>query len=126
MSRMPLAPAYRVSRRPPTAVLWALVPLLILLVVWQQTSVDRLVVRLDTAKHTERSLESQVNALALEANRLSSLEQVEDRARDELGLVRPGTENIVDLVFGDEDLGDVHLGTLMGAVSPATAKKASK
>lgn len=126
MTDRPLAPSRLAARRPSTRVLWALVPLLILLVVWQQTSVDRLVVRLDTAKDTHRSLESQVGALALEANRLSSLEQVEDRARDELGLVRPGTDNIVDLVFGEEDLGDVHLGTLMGAVSPATRKRAAR
>lgn len=119
-------PLTRFSRRRSTAILWGLVPLLILLVVWQQTSVDRLVVRLDTARDSQRSLESQVNALALEANRLSSLEQVEDRARDELGLVRPGTENIVDLVFGNEGPGDYRFGTLLGAVSPATRKRADR
>jgi cell division protein FtsL len=119
-------PLTRFSRRRSTAILWGLVPLLILLVVWQQTSVDRLVVHLDKAKDVHRSLESQVNALALEANRLSSLEQVEDRARGELGLGRPGTEDIVDLVFGEQNLGDYRLGTLMGAVSPANGKRVAR
>jgi cell division protein FtsL len=119
-------PSPRAPRRRSTAVLWVLVPLLIMLVVWQQTSVDRLVVRLDAARDTHNSLESQVNALALEADRLSSLEQVEERARDELGLVRPGTEDIVDLVFGEENLSSYRLGTLMGAASPAARKRASR
>lgn len=82
-----------------------MVPVLVILVVWQQASVDRLVARLDEERENHRELESQVNALRLEASRLSSLRQVEARAERELGLERPETRQIVDLVFEDSDHG---------------------
>lgn len=96
--------------------LWVLVPLLILVTVWQQASVDRLVVSLERERDRQTQLESQVNALRLEADRLSSLRQVEARAGRELGMVRPTTEQIVDLVFA-EDQGTghgFHLDPLVG------------
>jgi cell division protein FtsL len=76
-----------------------MVPGLVLLLVWQQASIGRLVGQLETEKHTQRDLESQVNALRLEANKLSSLGQVETRAERELGLTRPETDQIVNVVF---------------------------
>jgi len=76
-----------------------MVPILVLLLVWQQASIGQLMVRLETEKDTQRDLESQVNALRLEANKLSSLGQVENRAERELGLTRPETDQIVDVVF---------------------------
>ena len=81
------------------AMVWLAIPVLVLLLVWQQASIDQLVVQLEAERDTQRELDSQVNALRLEANRLSSLGQVEARAERELGLLRPGTDQIVDLVF---------------------------
>lgn len=115
MPRRPLGPTQ--SRRRVNAALWILVPLMIILVVWQQTSVDRLVVQLEKEKVLHRDLESRVHALRLEANRLSSLEQVEERAQAELGLRRPRTEDIVDLVFGNENLSDPRFRSLVGTAT---------
>lgn len=108
-------------RVPRAALVWALVPVLVLLVVWQQASVDRLGVRLEKEKDRARQLQSQVNALSLEANRLSSLGQVESRATRELGLVRPSTDQIVDLVFtpGDHD-GRPRFGSLVTEANAGT------
>jgi cell division protein FtsL len=90
----------RTRRRiPARAFFWLVTPLLVMLVVWQQASVERMVVSLERARAERTKLESQVDALRLEADRLSSLGQVESRAEHELGMVRPGTEQIVDLVF---------------------------
>lgn len=89
----------RIPRLGFAAGIWAAVPVLVLLLVWQQASIGRLVVQLETEKDTQRDLESQVNALRLEANKLSSLGQVENRAERELGLLRPETDQIVDVVF---------------------------
>ena len=86
-----------------TLFLWAATPLLVMLVIWEQASVDRIVMRLERTKDDRTKLESEVNALRLEADRLSSLGQVERRAERELGMVRPGTEQIVDLVFPGQD-----------------------
>ena len=111
--------------RPSGAVLlWLLVPVLTMLVVWQQASMDRLVRRLEQARDTNRNLEGQVNALGLEANRLSSLEQVETRAERELGLRRPGTEQIVNMVFDSdaEDPGSFALGSMMGDATAAARR----
>ena len=86
------------------ALLWVATPLLVMLVVWQQASVEHLVVHLEGAKDDRTKLESEVNALRLEADRLSSLGQVETRAERELGMIRPETQQLVDLVFpGQED-----------------------
>ena len=74
-----------------------------MLVVWEQATVERMVMRLEHARDEGTKLESEVNALRLEADRLSSLGQVEDRAEHELGMIRPGTEQIVDLVFPGQD-----------------------
>jgi cell division protein FtsL len=79
--------------------LWVTTPLLVMLVIWEQASVERMVMRLEKARDERTKLESEVNALRLEADRLSSLGQVEQRAGHELGMIRPGTEQIVDLVF---------------------------
>jgi len=79
-----------------------LVPLLILLTVWQQASVDRLVVEVERERATHRELQSRVNTLRLEADRLSSLAQVEARAMTELGMRRPAIGDIVELRFEGE------------------------
>jgi hypothetical protein len=103
-------------------------PLLILLTVWQQASVDRIVVALERNRDARTQLESQVNALRLEADRLSSLGQVEARAAEELGLVRPGTDQIVDLVFpgSEERDGLFHLKPLVGEALAGTSENAAK
>jgi cell division protein FtsB len=72
---------------------------LVILFVWQQASVDRLLVRIQEEKETLGDLRTEVDALSLEANRLSSLALVQDRAHAELGLVRPATDQIVELSF---------------------------
>jgi cell division protein FtsL len=82
---------------------WGVAGLLVLLFVWQQASVDRLVLRLEREEDENQKLTSEVNALRLEANRLSSLEQVEERAVRELGLRRPVPEEIVRVEFEPED-----------------------
>jgi cell division protein FtsL len=107
---------------------WALAPLLILLTVWQQASTDRLLVSLERDRDARTQLESQVNALRLEADRLSSLGQVEARAGHELGLVRPATEQIVDLVFpgGEGRDGLFHLKPLVGEALAGTSEDAAK
>jgi cell division protein FtsL len=83
--------------------LWVVTPLFVMLVVWEQASVERLMMRLEHMRDEGTKLQSQVNALRLEADRLSSLGQVETRAERELGMIRPGTEQIVDLVFPGQD-----------------------
>ena len=85
------------------ALLWVATPLLVMLVVWQQASVEHLVVHLERAKDERTKLESEVNALRLEADRLSSLGQVETRAERELGMIRPETQQLVDLVFPGQE-----------------------
>ena len=109
MPRFPLSHlkslVLRIPRPGFTAGVWLAAPVLVLLLVWQQASIGQLVVQLETEKDTQRDLESQVNALRFEANKLSSLGQVESRATRELGLIRPGTDQIIDVVFstaGDE------------------------
>jgi cell division protein FtsL len=88
----------------PALVLTLLVPVLIMLLVWQQTSVDHLVVQLEKERDQNQELSSRVNALRLATSRLSSMGQVAARAGDELGLHRPGPEEIVDLRFeGDPE-----------------------
>ena len=103
MHRSPLSPrklsAYRVPRPGSASLLLILAPVLVMLLVWQQASVDRLQLTLDGERDLRQGLQSRVNALSLEANRLSSLSQVQSRAERELGLVRPGTDQIVDLLF---------------------------
>ena len=84
-------------------VLWVATPLLVMLVIWEQASVERMMMRLERGRDERTKLESEVNALRLEADRLSSLGQVEQRAGRELGMIRPGTEQIVDLVFPGQD-----------------------
>jgi cell division protein FtsL len=91
------------TRVPGSWLLWALAPVLVLLFVWQLASLDRLVVDLERERDMHQGLESQVNALRLEANRLSSLGEVETRASRDLGLLRPDTDQIVDLVFENDD-----------------------
>ena len=107
--------------------LWIGAPALVLLTVWQQASVDRLVVSLERERDVRTQLESQVNALRVEADRLSSLGQVEARAIRELGMERPTTEQIVDLVFPELETHDgrFHLAPLIGdamAAAPAAGK----
>jgi cell division protein FtsL len=103
MPRFPLSRLKSLSPRIPrlgfAAGIWMVVPILVLLLVWQQASIGRLAARLEDEKNTQRDLESQVNALRLEANKLSSLGQVENRAERELGLTRPETDQIVNVVF---------------------------
>ena len=79
-----------------------LVPVLVLLTVWQQAAVDRLVVEVERERAIHRELSSRVNTLRLEADRLSSLAQVEARAMNELGMRRPATSDIVELSFEGE------------------------
>lgn len=78
---------------------WVAAFLLVILVVWEQASVDRLLIRLQQARAERRELQSEVNALAMEADQLSSLAQVKPRAAKELGLRRPSTDQIVSLRF---------------------------
>ena len=85
------------------ALLWVATPLLVMLVVWQQASVEHLVVHLERSKDERTKLESEVNALRLEADRLSSLGQVETRAERELGMIRPETQQLVDLIFPGQE-----------------------
>ena len=103
MSRFPLGrfrlSGFRIPRPGFAMGIWLTVPVLVLLLVWQQASTERLVVDLEKQRDARRELESQVNALRLEANKLSSLGQVESRAERELGLMRPDTDQIVHLVF---------------------------
>lgn len=103
----PRSPRMGRDRRAPRGVsvlLVLLVPLLILLTVWQQASVDRLVVEVERERAVHRELESRVNTLRLEADRLSSLGQVEGRAIRELGMRRPATGDIVELHFEGDAL----------------------
>jgi cell division protein FtsL len=110
----------RRSRRAAVIALWMLAPLLIVLTVWQQASVDRMVLALDKEKDARRALDGQVNALRFEASQLSSLGQVEERASRELGLRRPETDQIVDLVFPDREPGTfLALGSLVGDADAA-------
>jgi hypothetical protein len=103
--------------------LWVLAPLLVLLTVWQQASVDRLMLGLERERHVRRDLESQVNALRFEASQLSSLGQVEARAAEELGLLRPATDQIVDLVFPEAKDGSfLALGSLVGDAQAAAPR----
>jgi hypothetical protein len=107
---------------------WTLAPFLVLLTVWQQASVDRLVVALERNRDARTQLESQVNALRLEADRLSSLGQVEARAEKELGLIQPGTDQIVDLIFPGSEGHDglFHLKPLVGEALAGTSENTVK
>jgi len=96
--------------------LWAAGFALVMLFVWQQASVDRILMRLETARKTRNDLETKVSALSLEADRLSSLVQVETRAREELGLRRPSTDEIVQLDFEPPELQNQHFA--LGAIVP--------
>jgi cell division protein FtsL len=98
-----------------------LLPLLILLTVWQQASVDRLVVEVERERTLHRQLDGRVNTLRLEADRLSSLTQVESRAIEELGMHRPATGEIVELRFA----GDPSRGSF-GFVAEAQAASAPR
>ena len=82
-----------------TMMLWGVGIALILLFVWEQSTVDRLIMKLERAEDHRRDLDSEVNALMMEADQLSSLAQVERRATDELGLIRPDPDQIVRLEF---------------------------
>ncbi len=123
MPRFPLSRLKSLGLRIPrpgfTAGVWLAAPVLVLLLVWQQASIDRLVVQLEAENDTHQELESQVNALRLEANRLSSLGQVEDRAERELGLIRPETDQIVNVVFASAT--DDRIFRLRSLVPDATA-----
>jgi len=80
---------------------------LAMLFVWQQTSVDRLIVRLARERDRHHELETEVNSLSLEATRLSTFALVEERATRELALTRPAPEQIVNLEFeGSEPPGE--------------------
>jgi cell division protein FtsL len=93
--------ARRRPRPNPVLVLWGAGIVLVMLFMWQQSSVDRLLMQLERAKNDRRELASEVNALGIEVDQLSSMAQVERRAVRELGLVRPGTDQIVRLRFED-------------------------
>ena len=103
MHRFPLSPhkrpAYRLPRPGSATLLLILAPVLVMLLVWQQASVDRLQLALDSEQNVRQDLQSRVNALSLEANRLSSMGQVGSRAERELGMLRPDTDQIVNLLF---------------------------
>jgi cell division protein FtsL len=117
----------RRSHRPALLALWLLAPFLIVLTVWQQASVDRMVQALDKERDARRALEGQVNALRFEASQLSSLGQVEERASRELGLRRPDTDQIVDLVFPDrEPESFLALGSLVGEADAAPREGPSR
>jgi cell division protein FtsL len=78
---------------------------LAMLFIWQQASVDQLIVRLARERDRHHQLETEVNSLSLEATRLSSLALVEERAARELQLTRPDPEQIVNLQFEGTDEG---------------------
>jgi cell division protein FtsL len=86
-------------RPSPTVALWGAGIILVMLFMWEQGSVDRLVMELERAENQRRDLQSEVDALVMEADQLSSLAQVERRAQRELGLIRPDTDQIVRLRF---------------------------
>lgn len=84
---------------------WAVVALVVLLFVWQRASVDRLAMQLERERGAHEKLAHEVNALLLEADRLSNLDQIQRRAQAELGLRPPATADIVDLRFSGEPHG---------------------
>jgi cell division protein FtsL len=102
--------------------LWAAGFALVMLFVWEQASVDRILMKLEAAREAHRDLQTKVSALSLEADRLSSLVEVETRARDELGLRRPATDEIVQLDFEAPELQDQHfaLGRIVPDANAAT------
>lgn len=73
--------------------------------VWQQSSVDHLNMELERAKAERRDLEVRLAELSVQAEDLSSLVTVEERAARELGLRRPATDEIVEVVFPEIQAG---------------------
>jgi len=91
---------------------------LVLLFVWHQAAVDRLVLRLDAEKERGSRLESDVHALRYEVESLASHGQVTGEAVERLSMIRPGQDQIVKLRF-EGDASDAPRWP--GLVSEATA-----
>ncbi len=89
---------------------------LLLVMVWEKASVDRLLVRLEHEKALHRDLETKVQALSMQADRLSTLSQVQDRATRELGMRRPSRDEIIRLDFQGPRDGDQHFA--VGSLVP--------
>ena len=90
----------------PVGVYGLLAFVMLLTLLWEQNSVDHLLIRLERAKTERRDLESRVAALSVQVTDLSSMVQVEERAVRELGLRRPGLDEIVELEFPDAQTGE--------------------
>jgi len=101
------------------AVIYGILALALLLAfVWEQASVDHLLMKLESAKAEKRDLETRVAALSVQADDLSSLVQVEERAARELGLRRPATDEIVELRFREPQAAE-HFA--LGGIVPEAA-----
>lgn len=100
----------------PAAVYGLLAFVLLMAFVWEQASVDHLLIKLERAKAEKRDLESRVAALSVQADDLSSLVQVEERAVRELGMRRPTPAEIVELRFAEPPTGE-HFA--LGKIVPA-------
>jgi hypothetical protein len=74
---------------------------LLLAFVWEGSTVDHLNIQLEQAKAGKRQIETRLAELSVMADDLSSLVQVEERATRELGLRRPDTDGIVEVLFPD-------------------------
>jgi hypothetical protein len=74
---------------------------LLLAFVWEGSSVDHLNIQLERAKADKHQIETRLAELSVMADDLSSLVQVEKRATRELGLRRPDTDGIVEVLFPD-------------------------
>jgi len=114
------APRLRVH---PVAVYALIVFVLGLAVVWEQASVDHLLLKLERAKAERRDLESRVATLSVQADDLSSLVQVEERAVSELGMRRPATDEIVELQFPEPPSSE-HFA--LGPIVPEAAARTRK
>ncbi len=74
---------------------------LVMLFVWQQAEVDRLLVSLELEERRQGELETAVNTLRYEVESLASHGQVTDQAVRRLHMIRPSRHQIHRLQFDD-------------------------
>lgn len=91
---------------------------LVMLFVWQQAAVDRLLIALDSEERRRGDLEGAVNTLRYEVETLASHGQVTDQAVRRLRMIRPTRHQIHRLEFDDAASG----GTLAPWVDDALAE----
>lgn len=92
--RIPFALGLRDHRE---LVIVAATAVLVFLTVWSQSRVDRLELSLAEEGQEQRRLRSQIEFLARDMKRSTSLAEVEARARRELELVTPEPEQVLIL-----------------------------